>query len=276
MSSEDDRDNPKDDPKPYNPDWAADALRPVLERAARQQAEAEAHAAECADRPCKRCERFVCKCGQPVDHAEQCAACAAAADLASRLKPTRDSVPPHFRWALDADEALLRTRVRCSSAIVTRGLVAPPSSSLLMVGATGSGKTSLAVAMLDAWVRAEPRTRQGALFIEASWLSRARARYKLGADDAPLVTAAKSCPLLVLDDLGSEREDRDGCITDVVWARTNDDLPIWVTCGLDAGDAALSPVDTRLAIAESIGRRYDGGFARRVVDMAKLLRLGAK
>ena len=76
----------------------------------------------------------------------------------------------------------------------------------------------------------------GAMFLEAAWLARARARHRLGQGDPPLVTDAMTVPLLLLDDLGQEREDRDGCITDVVYERHNAQLPTWVTCGLANGD----------------------------------------
>jgi DNA replication protein DnaC len=136
------------------------------------------------------------------------------------------------------------------------------------MGPTGAGKTSLAVAMLDAWVRLVPRKRKGSLFVEAAWLARSRARHKLGDGESPLVAQALSAPLLLLDDLGQEREDRDGCITDVVYGRSNADLPTWVTCGLATKDQTLE------AFTEALSRRYDGGFVRRIIETGKRVRLG--
>jgi DNA replication protein DnaC len=159
-------------------------------------------------------------------------------------------------------------RVKGPLPALLRGIEAPPSTNLLFIGPSGSGKTSLAVAMLDAWVRVAPKERARAMYVEAAWLSRARARHRLG-EESPLVEACISAPLLVLDDLGSEREDRDGCITDVVYRRHNDDRPIWITCGM-AKDPTLE------AFGELLARRYDGGFVRRVLESGKVVRLGAK
>jgi DNA replication protein DnaC len=251
--------------------WIRETLGAVLERVQREQAAAEEHARTCTDRPCERCGRYLCRrCGAAVDGRKSCDACDLAAHHEALLEPTRTSIPPHFRWAYQVPLAQLQARVQAAPELVRRGLENPPSSGLLFLGPTGSGKTSLAVAMLDAWVRAAPGERTGALFVEATWLSRARARHRLGADEAPLVRAAMTCPLLVLDDLGSEREDRDGCITDVVWTRTNNDLPLWVTSGLASEEQTLE------AFAAAIARRYDGGFARRIIETSKRVALGGK
>jgi DNA replication protein DnaC len=159
---------------------------------------------------------------------------------------------------------------------LARGLSNPPSTSLLFMGDTGTGKTTLATAMLDAWVRLQPSVRTGALFVEAGWLSRARARHRLG-QEAPLVESALAAPLVVLDDLGNEREDRDGCITDLVYGRANADLPTWVTCGLLPKEAYSKPADDQVkAFAEALSRRYDGGFVRRIIENGKRVMLGSK
>ncbi len=250
--------------------WIADSLRDVLRLSAERQAEAEAHAASCTDRPCERCERFVCRCGAPVDGSARCSACEDRARQDRWLAPTRGSIPARFKWAINASPDLVVSRVRWVPDLVRRGLASPPSTSLLFMGPTAAGKTSLAVAMLDAWVRAAPYERRGSAFIEAAWLARARARHKLGDGDAPLVVDAMRAPLVLLDDLGQEREDRDGCITDVVYARANADLPTWITCGLASRDQTME------AFAEALTKRYDGGFVRRVLETGKRVQLGVK
>lgn len=246
--------------------WVASSLGHVLERAQREQAAAEEHMASCQRRPCDRCERYSCRrCGAPCSGRRYCEDCDATVAREAMLRPTRDSIPPHFRWAYQADESVLLSRVRAAAELITRGLSSPPSTGLLFVGPTGAGKTSLAVAMLDAWVRCDPRRRVGSLFVEASSLARARARHRLGADEPPLVQSAMTCPLLLLDDLGAEREDRDGCIADVIWTRTNHDRPIWITSGLS---------ETKSGVIEAIKTRYDGGFARRVAECTRQVVLG--
>jgi hypothetical protein len=247
--------------------WIGDVAPALVERFRAEEQAALEHSAGCTARPCERCARHICRtCKCPVDGATQCRECSAAEWLASSLRPTADSIPPRFGWAVSASRELLESRVRGPATLVVRGLAAPPSTNLLFTGPTGAGKTSLAVAMLCAWVRAEPSARRGAVFVEASWLSRARARHKLGQGEAALVEACCEAPLLLLDDLGQEREDRDGCITDVVYKRSALDLPTWVTCGLAGGDLG--------SFAEHLSRRYDGGFVRRILESGKRVELG--
>lgn len=249
-------------------DWIKSTLGDVFAKLADQQAAAEAHAAACTARPCVRCERYVCRCGVPVDGVERCPACAAAAVTEGWLRPTTASIPARFRWATNPDRTELLARVKGAPDALARGLANPPSASLLFMGPTGAGKTSLAVAMLDAWVRLDPPRRTGAIFVEAAWLARARARHKLGLGEAPLVDEAMRAPLVLLDDLGQEREDRDGCITDIVYGRTNAELPTWVTCGLTTAEQTLE------AFAARLSQRYDGGFVRRILENGKRVQLG--
>lgn len=227
---------------------------------------AEEHAAGCEARPCERCDRFLCdRCGAPIDGRKRCRPCDDAEYDTTCLATTRASIPTRFRWAIDAKLDNLAPRVKASRALVEAALERPPSSWLPFVGRTAAGKTSLAVAMLDAWVRASPSQRRGSLFVESAWLSRARARHKLGQGECELVEQCLAAPLLLLDDLGQEREDRDGCITDVVYGRSNADLPTWVTCGVE-GDAQ--------AFAEHLSKRYDGGFVRRIIENGRRVELG--
>lgn len=247
---------------------AAGWLAAIVPDIVAAQAEAEAHAAACTARPCERCDRYTCsRCGAPVEGRRTCATCQDAADDGARLDATYRTVPPRFRWALSADAQALAARVQAHPVVVRRGLEAPPSSSLLFTGRTGAGKTSLAVAMLGAWMRAD-RSRHGALYVEASVLARSRARHRLGDGEPPLMAAALSAPLVLLDDLGQEREDRDGCLTDLVYRRTDAELPTWITCGLPGDDVP--------AIAEQLARRYDGGFVRRVLEMGRRVALGGR
>lgn len=247
-------------------DPLAEILRPWVEAAQQAQAAAEEHERTCTVRPCERCARYTCRCGEPANGSTRCPACTARDELRDRLAPTVASVPARFRWAVDAGVGDVAARVRADVELVRRGIENPPSSWLVFTGPTGAGKTSLAVAMLAAWVRAGAFGRKGARFMEAAWLARARARYKLGEGEAPLVEQAIAAPLLVLDDLGAERDDRDGVLHDVVWERSNAERPTWITCGL--------PGRTLDDLAATLERRYDGGFARRVLETGKRVPLG--
>jgi len=245
-------------------EWLKTSLPELLAR----RAEAEAHEAICTATPCDSCNRHVCACGALAMLGRRCDACLDL-DLANRgIEPTRKSVPTRFQWALSCSVEQVQSRVQGDPDGVRRGILAPPSAGLLFMGPSGSGKTSLAVAMLGAWVKSDTGRRRGSVFVEASVLSRARARFRLGAGEAPLVEQCLSAPLLLLDDLGQEREDRDGCITDVVYGRSNADLPTWVTCGLTTQDQTLE------AFAAKLSARYDGGFVRRMIEIGKRVQLG--
>jgi len=157
------------------------------------------------------------------------------------------TIPAWFRWArLDAPE--LRRRVARAQAI-PEAEAALGAHGLLIAGPSGSGKTSLACALLRAWDARHPG-RQG-LFTTAWDLGGARAQHALGAGEAPAVERAKSADLLVLDDLGSERDAASSAVPDVIFARAQAGLPMWVTTW-------MSP--------QAIAQRYGDGIARRLYE----------
>lgn len=254
--------------------WLADIVPAIMAR----QAEAEAHAAACTDRPCAQCEKWLCvTCGVDVDGAQRCPPCAEQQRLKDQMRTTFASIPEDFRWALGANAMKLRdlssrTGRPCVSLAedkIARCLAAPPSQNLHFRGRVGAGKTTLAIAMLWAWVSLEPHRRRGAFYVEASVLARARAGHSLGEGEAPLVAKALRAPLLLLDDLGHEANDRDNAISDVVYGRARDSRPTWITTGIVADQDAM-------AFTQALAERYDGGFARRVVELGKPIRLGVK
>jgi DNA replication protein DnaC len=242
--------------------WAGDALSSVLADAARKQAEREEHAKNCTERPCKRCQRFMCACGEPYDGPSgKCSACAEADRLAAAVAPVHASVPKHFRWALGASADVLAERVKAPRSLIERALANPPAGDMVLHGDTAVGKTSLAVAMLDRYVLQAPAERTGARLFEAYWLAGARARHALGQGEAPIVEAAMRASLLVLDDVGSEIDDRRNVIADVIFRRHNEDLPTWITTG-------FTP--------EQLMGRYGSQVLRRIVEHAKRVELGGK
>jgi len=265
----------QDDPTwdPSNGGWLTDVMPAIMAR----QAAAEAHAASCADRPCETCDRHVCHCGAPVDGARECPTCSRESHIATQMRPTIASIPEDLRWAVGNTAAGLRVLssrtgnpcVALPEATIARGLAAPPSQHLHFRGRVGAGKTTLAVAMLAAWVRLDPTRRRGSFLVDASALARARAGHPLGHAEAPLVARALRVPLLVLDDLGHETHDRDNCLSDVVYGRAAASRPTWVTTGLVANEDAAH-------FAAALAAKYDGGFARRIVELGKPIRLGAR
>jgi len=268
MTQDDKRDTPWD---PSGGAWVNATMPTIMAR----RAEHERHFAACTDRPCERCERFVCRCGALIEGARECSACARESHVTSLMRPTLDSVPEDFRWALGATVQQLRANssrtgrpcVALSDAGVSRAITAPPAAHLHFRGETGSGKTTLAIAMLYAFVRTNPEKRRGSFFVESTDLARARKEYRLGDGEAPLIARACRVPLLLVDELAGETDDRDGGIKDVIYRRAAASKPTWVTCGQVA---TLDDVQ----FARYLTERYDGGCARRICEIGKPIRLG--
>lgn len=269
MSDDEKRDDPTNEDAGA---WLRVTCSGLIDRAERQQREAEEHERACTARPCARCQRAVCRCGAPIDGGlEVCATCDLQDTYDARTRPTIDSIGKRFAPLFHAKVEELVGRVTASRALLQASLERPPSDAVLFIGPTGAGKTTLMSAMLGAWVRSDPRGRMGALFVSAGRFARERARYRLGGGEAPEVERAISAPLVALDDLGNETSDRDGCINDLIWARWDAAAPLWITTGL-----VVDPNATEDQIAELLGRKYDGGFARRVVEESKIVRLGRR
>ncbi len=66
----------------------------------------------------------------------------------------------------------------------------------------------------------------------AAMLSTARKRHRLGRDEAPIIDEACTASILVLDDLGWERDGDNTAIGDVLNQRYESELPTIITSGL--------------------------------------------
>lgn len=162
------------------------------------------------------------------------------------------TIPRCFRWAaLQAPE--LRQRVARIQAIA-EGAAALSSHGLLLVGPSASGKTSLACALLRQWEARNPRRR--GMFVAARRLGVARGHNGFGHGEAPEVERAMSAPLLLIDDLGGERNLATNAVPDVIAERADAELPTWVTTWM-----------TPQAIAE----RYGDGIARRLYEAGRVM-----
>lgn len=234
------------------------------EAQAKRAAEDAAHRASCKAEECRTCGRGRCYQCQAVKQGLEglCTACKDREAFERAKARVFASIPKRFRWAIDRNPETLSQRVtlppeRIAAALTwADGLGAVPPS-LALTGVTGAGKTSLAVALFATWF-ARHRD-EGARFVSAIELGLARSRHPLGHDDPPAVVAACEAPLLILDDLGAEAPMHADVVRQVLHTRHNDDLPTWVTSGLDRADLA---------------RRYDGGLARRLFEEAKQVALG--
>jgi hypothetical protein len=156
-------------------------------------------------------------------------------------------IPPSFRWAtLEAPE--LRRRVERGKAI-GEAMHAISAQGLLLVGPSGCGKTSLACALLRAWYERNPGRR--GTFLPAWRLGVARAQHGAGAGEAPEVARALAAALLVLDDLGCERNTALNAVADVISERAYLGRPTWITTWMTAAQVSL---------------RYGEGIARRLYE----------
>lgn len=155
----------------------------------------------------------------------------------AKISAVLNLIPSRYRGLrMDADEIKLRVKRQGAIAEALAALTAPM---VTLVGGAGSGKTSLASAMLGTIVAADlegdlllHKISEGAEWITAPELARARPGQKLGDGEAPLVKAAIECDLLILDDVGMERQDIGGALFDVIYARHEREARTIVTTGL--------------------------------------------
>lgn len=183
----------------------------------------------------------------------------------SRLvKLTADSVPRSYRWARRSAPELAKRvgRLRLedgSDTTVARVLdEARTLSGAVLTGPAGSGKTSLACAMLEEWVTANERA---AVFEHGFRIGAARIQNKAGTGEAPIIDRAMRAWLLLIDDVGSERDTANNAMLDVVFERHAEEMPLWVTTGLTSSQLAT---------------RYGAGFLRRITERATLIRVGGE
>jgi len=167
---------------------------------------------------------------------------------------TSDALPEGFRWAVFGS-ALLLERTGGDHALLERARSAVGATRVLLVGPSGSGKTSLAVAMLRCW--AEHNGEQ-AMFVLATDLASARSRSRFGAESTE-VSAALAAPLLVIDDLGTDKDIPTSAVTEVVFHRHAHSKPTWVT--------TWTTHEQRVT-------RYGDGLARRVILGVRIIECG--
>ncbi len=161
------------------------------------------------------------------------------------------TVPQAFQWARFSAPELSRRSGPAAAAVQRDALWCTPR--LVFVGAAGSGKTSLAVACLRRWVYENARA---AAFFHACELGMARIQHPAGRGEPEIVEQATKWPLVLIDDLGSERGIAGCAVPDVIHLRHAAERPLWITTGL-----------SRAAVVE----RYGAGIARRVFEGATVI-----
>jgi DNA replication protein DnaC len=127
---------------------------------------------------------------------------------------------------------------------------------VLLYGAASAGKTSLAVACVRRWVAEYARP---AGFFHAYALGVARIQHPAGHGEPEIVHRAMHAPMVLVDDLGSEREMSGSAVPDVMFTRHAEDRPLWVTTGLTRDQLVV---------------RYGTGIVRRLFERAKVINLG--
>lgn len=176
------------------------------------------------------------------------------------------SIPMEYRWSgMDAAELPKRVaepktghKGRPPEPPILKAQQCLGATRLIFVGGPGSGKTSLAVAAL----RARPlEPKRGSLFVAATDLALARSRHKLGDGEAPLVEACMRTAVLLVDDLGYERDLPSSAIPDVIAHRHAQQMATWITTGL-----------RRTELAD----RYGGGFMRRITERSVFVQCGER
>jgi DNA replication protein DnaC len=172
------------------------------------------------------------------------------------------TIPGLFKWAqLSAPELEQRVTLRRLTSspttiarLDTNFLFGRGGGQLMFVGPSGTGKTSLAIALARAWVTKFGRP---GMFVSAASLGTARMRVGWGRE-AEEVLEATSVPLLVLDELGGEGDVPRNPIPAILHERHAWERPTWIT--------------TWRSEAE-VTKLYGDGIARRLFETGHATRL---
>jgi DNA replication protein DnaC len=204
-------------------------------------------------------------CGAPTMRADECSDCWEKSKIEARRRTavsrTIYNMPPRYRWArFDAKELPERVRVR-GAIDKARQAVDDGCDRVLFLGPAGSGKTVSACCCLVRKIF-ERGTEDGVIgdFVDCFALSAARAQSSLG-DEPALVTRALSAHVLVLDDLGAEKDIHGSAVAEVLHERHAHMRHTIVTTGFTL---------------EHLAGRYGDGIARRLAEGARIIDLGAK
>lgn len=215
-------------------------------------------------KPCSRCGATFS--GPPF--APRCDSCEAAWEAEQAARTERAElrgacIPEQLLWATPRapelrqrapEGALLHAAAKLGPLLeVARGEATPFRGTpvVLLAGPAGAGKTSIACSMLRVGLERLRLGRPPVRFVGALELECAMREHRLGTSDPPIVAHAKSRPLVLLDDVGQESSDAGaGVLKDIVSERHARGRATIVTTGLHR---------------EELGRRYGGGFLRRVL-----------
>lgn len=162
-------------------------------------------------------------------------------------------VPSQFRWAsFDAPDLVDRIPRREA---IQEAREACTKRRVVLVGPAGHGKTSLAAAMFRHRASRGERNAWA-----AAWrLGVVRMQYDLGKGEPPMVKKALAAPILVIDDVGIEKNTPTNALPDILFERHQEGMATWLTTAM-----------TRKQTAD----RYGDGIARRVFEGARVIDCG--
>lgn len=161
-------------------------------------------------------------------------------------------IPLEHAWASFDALTLLRSRLPWAHDAIAE-LDRDRPRSVTLIGDAGRGKSSLAAALFRAHYR------RGHRFAFAGDVATMRREWPLGEGDPPAFSKLLAAPLVWLDDLGAESNDRDGCIADLVQTRHRHQRATIYTTGIAYG---------------ALASKYTTGIARRVFERQTIIDLG--
>ena len=183
----------------------------------------------------------------------------AAARLQRRVERVLWSIPERYRWAR-LDHPAVRALVGPAMDRVDEIMGA--ARWVVFYGPSWSGKSSFAAACLRApSSRASRRRGSGRGSSAARNLASAREQHELGSEP-PLVQSALNGSLVVIDDVGNEKNTQLNATDDVIADRYDADAVTWITTGLGSKQDGAT-----------LRRR---GVARRVYEQAAHARHSAR
>lgn len=175
--------------------------------------------------------------------------------LRENVQRIRDAQIP-ARWEWSDSHALKSTdRIKIKNRDVDYWEPLLTEQRLVFMGASGAGKTSLGCCLLKWFIQVH---RKRALFVPCFELP-AMGLNRRNGYEVSLIEDAKKVPLVLLDEFGGEDNPPWNPLIEIIHARYNADLPIWVTTGMDEA---------------GIRSRYGEQIYGRIFEGAKRIRLG--
>lgn len=200
----------------------------------------------------------------------ECLARVAKEEHSAALNKAWNTIPEGLRWSVSLTGPKVLAAVTDHDALARAREIAadlPAHPLVTLVGPQGAGKTTIACALMRAWMNRgramtdQPKERvrsRGTRFVRVEDILREHSSTRLGGHVESL-DIARNASVLVLDEVGRGK-DTFAVIADLLGERHGNRRPTILT----------TPHLTAETFAEFTG---DGGFARRVFDDATVLRV---